>query len=260
MRSVVLLAKSYRGRNLKLAYGLLKSKLEGLSVEVKVLGTEHDWIQVQVSGQDEQIALAYLSKEIGFAPVNSESVTKFSTMKGYVAEIDNVHGNVLVDVGVLSPEPLNVTVLVHYLQSQLADGRKIALQKLATMFGITRGLPLTIKAVSNYADDHQTEAMLAETQCERYRDWVLSLLDRLILLGSTSESINSAVIKAGLERDVIDVESLGLFEHAIVCKLGTDATGLIPRLGRSLRQASFQVFPPKRIFQFFGGEFNLIVS
>jgi hypothetical protein len=52
---------------------------------------------------------------------------------------------------------------------------------------------------------------------------------------------------AKLDRDVIDVESLGLLEHALTCKLGTDAAGLIPKIGRILKNAKFAVFNPKRL-------------
>jgi hypothetical protein len=38
-----------------------------------------------------------------------------------------------------------------------------------------------------------------------------------------------------------------MFEHALVCKLGTDAAGLISKLGRILRSARFAVFNPRRI-------------
>ena len=43
------------------------------------------------------------------------------------------------------------------------------------------------------------------------------------------------------------MESLGLFEYALTCKLGTDAAGLIPRIGKILKTAKLTVFNPKRI-------------
>jgi hypothetical protein len=43
-----------------------------------------------------------------------------------------------------------------------------------------------------------------------------------------------------------------MFEHALTCKLGTDATGLIPKIGRYMRNAAFIVFNPKKIISFLG--------
>jgi hypothetical protein len=59
-----------------------------------------------------------------------------------------------------------------------------------------------------------------------------------------------ALRKAGLNRDVLNVEPLGLFEFAVTCKLGTDAAGLIPKIGKNLRSATFTVFDPKRLLEF----------
>jgi hypothetical protein len=55
---------------------------------------------------------------------------------------------------------------------------------------------------------------------------------------------------AKLNRDVISVEPLGMFEHALTCKLGTDAAGLISKIGRILKNARFAVFNPRKISGF----------
>jgi hypothetical protein len=43
---------------------------------------------------------------------------------------------------------------------------------------------------------------------------------------------------------------MGMFEHALTCKLGTDAAGLISKIGRKLRNARFTVFNPRKIRKF----------
>jgi hypothetical protein len=50
----------------------------------------------------------------------------------------------------------------------------------------------------------------------------------------------------------VDVYSLGMFEHAVACKLGTDAAGLIPKVGRVLRKATLSVFNSRRVVGFLG--------
>ncbi len=73
------------------------------------------------------------------------------------------------------------------------------------------------------------------------------MLDRLIVTGASRYEVNLIIAQEGLDRDVIDVEVLGTFEHALVCKLGTDAAGLIGSIGRRLRKAKFTVFNPKKM-------------
>jgi hypothetical protein len=71
-------------------------------------------------------------------------------------------------------------------------------------------------------------------------------------LGATGSELAVVLERTRLNRDVIDVEKLGLFEYALTCKLGTDAAGLIPKIGRYMRNAEFVVFNPKRIVGFIG--------
>jgi hypothetical protein len=71
-----------------------------------------------------------------------------------------------------------------------------------------------------------------------------------LVLGPSLHEVKVTIEHAKLERDVIDVEPLGLLEHALTCKLGTDAAGLIPKIGRKLKNAKFAVFNPKALRAF----------
>ena len=55
-----------------------------------------------------------------------------------------------------------------------------------------------------------------------------------------------------LNRDVIGIETLGMFEHALTCKLGTDAAGLISIVGRYMRNSVFVIFNAKKSIDFLG--------
>lgn len=244
--------KVYDDSQLKLIDKLLKSILEGLEIEIATPEiTSRGWVRLTVSGEDEKIALKYLASEIGLCPVSLESVKRFSTAKGRVTALNKNGSRLLVDIGVFSPKIVDATISLHHLQAQLADGRKIALRKIVELFGFCENLPLTVKILSIEEENSRVETMLAEEQLARYRNWARSLLDRLIVLGVPIAEIESALKEAQCSRDIVDIEPLGLFEHAVVCKLGTDAAGLIPQIGRKLPQAAFTVFNPKRILEFF---------
>ena len=127
------------------------------------------------------------------------------------------------------------------------EGKKISLKKLSELWGICENLPLEIKVLEVDPEQNLVEAELQATQIRKLVLWKESLLDRLLVMGAPLYEVNSAVEQEELTRDVIDVESLGMFEHALVCKLGTDAAGLIGRIGRRLRKAKFTVFNPKNL-------------
>ncbi len=90
------------------------------------------------------------------------------------------------------------------------------------------------------------QAELSAGQVEKLQAWQQSLLDRLIILGASKETIESVLERTRLTRDVIDVETLGMFEHALTCKLGTNAAGLVSVMGRYLRNSVFVVFNARK--------------
>jgi hypothetical protein len=69
-------------------------------------------------------------------------------------------------------------------------------------------------------------------------------------LGASKESVTLVLERTRLNRDVINVEELGLFVQALTCKLGTQAAGLIPVIGRYMRYSVFAVFNAKRNAEF----------
>jgi hypothetical protein len=157
-----------------------------------------------------------------------------------------------VDVGVSSPRIIDAVIPLQRLQAQLADGRKVALSKLVELFGLCENLPLQVRVSRIDSASGRIEVELTEHQVEQYAGWVHSLLDRLLVVGSSRDEVEVAVKRTGLFRDVVQVDSLGFFEHAFVCKLGTDAAGLIPKIGRVLRKSGLTVFSGRRIIDFLG--------
>ena len=251
MTTLVLLTKINNNNQLKQIDRTLKLAFEDLDVETKILSTPADrWPQLALAGEDEGIAASYISKEIGICPTSLENISKFSVLKGYITNLEKSKEELSIDVGILKPEIIHATIPLRHLQAQLVDGRKIALGKIAELFGLCEDLPVCVKVSRLNEDESRIDAELSIDQIEKYQVWRESLLDRLLVAGASLYQVKMAVEQAQLERDVIDIEHLGMFEHALVCKLGTDAAGLISRIGRRLRKARFTVFNPKAITEF----------
>ena len=251
MATLTLLTKINNDYQLKQIDKALKLAFEGLEVEAKILGIVADrWVQIALAGEDEGIATSYVSKEIGLCPINFGNVKRFSTLNGYISNVEKNGEELSVDVGVFQPKSVLATISLRRLQAQLVDGRKIALGKIAELFGFCKDLPVSVKVTSLNEEESRMEAELSTGEVERYQVWRESLLDRLLVLGSPLHEINMTLEHAKLDRDVIDVKPLGLLEHALTCKLGTDAAGLIPKIGRNLKNAKLAVFNPRRILEF----------
>lgn len=239
----------------------MRSLLSGLKVKTHLLKADSlGRVHVSISGEDENVAVRYLADNIGLCPAGLEEIRKYSTLKGYVTDPSKSKSELWVDVGVSSPSLVEAAVPLDRLQAQLGDGKKMALNTMVELFDFCENLPLHVRVTSVDFDKGYVEAELSEKQQEQFAGWTRSLLDRLLILGASIGEVNSAIRRAELNRDVVNVESLGMFEHAVLCKLGTDAAGLIPRMGKNLRRAVFSVFNPRKILALLGSDSALFAS
>lgn len=248
-----LLVKVFRVSQLGQIENFLADAFENLNAVAKVLGNSvNNWVQISLSGEDEAIATSYISKEIGICPASLENAKVSSILKGYITTVSEKKAALIVDVGIFKPRPLDVFVPVACLRSALVDGQDVPLKKIAELYGLAEDLPVSVKLVRE-DELGNLQAELSIEQVKRLRGWQESLLDRLIILGSSRGDVETVLERTRLNRDVISIESLGLFEHALMCKLGTDAAGLIPKVGRYMRHAKFLVFNPLRLMPEFLG-------
>jgi len=251
MPTVTVLEKLY-GSGFPPTFEKLYSGLvSGLEVQLRFAGTtDRGWIQLEVSGEDETVALSLLEREFGLAPVSLDNVKRFSVVQGEVVFSGKSETELRVDLGVFSPETCDAVVSGRRLCAQLADGKEIPLQSLVELFCLYDNMPLEVKVAEDAVNGSRTvEAGLSEAQFSLFRGWVGSRFDRLIVLGSLFGDVERAVKLSRHYRDIIKVESLGAFEQVVVCKLGTDAVGLIPKLGRYLKSSVLVPFSPKKILE-----------
>jgi hypothetical protein len=254
MTKLTLLVKASNPSQISVIEDFLGAAFEGLDVTLQVLGsTVNRWLQVELSGEDEAVAKNYIAKEIGICPVNLKNINERSELKGYIINASKKSDSLTIDFGVIEPKPSYATIPLSSLQTALFEGKNIALQKIIELYGLADNLPVKIDLKDGELAENMLPAVLSTSQVDNLRNWRFSLLDRLIILGSPLSWVEGTLERARLDRDVLSVESLGLFEHVLTCKLGTDATGVIPRVGRYFRKAELVVFNPKRLFQFMGG-------
>lgn len=251
MPTVTLLTRIYNSTQLKIIEVHLKSIIKGLKVEIEnVEATEDNWVKITFSGEDEKIFLNYLERNVGFCPIDVRNLKRSMLIKGYITNLNKSDNEVAIDIGIYSPKTMFAKIPLQRLQAQLADGRKLALKKIVELYGLCENLPITIKITA--LDGNYIEAILSETQLRLYREWIKSLLDRLIVIGSPKSEIERALKRTGCHNDVIGIEPLGPFENCIICKLGTDAAGIMPKIGRYLPETLLSIFNPRRLIEFFG--------
>ncbi len=248
MTTLTLLVKATNFGQAKQIDELLQTEFGELDLEVKVLtNSKNRWVQVSLSGEDEAIATSYINREIGTCPGSLENAKNFPVMRGFISKLDLSKQEVVVDVGIFEPKIVQATIPLTTFHTQLMNGKALDLKKIAESYALAERSPLSIKAVSPLTDATEGfQAELAAEQVEKLHAWQQSLLDRLIVLGASKETLENVLKRTRLTRDVIDIEDLGMFEHALTCKLGTNAAGLVSVVGRYLRNSVFVVFNAKK--------------
>lgn len=231
------------------------SSVKGLNVKVHFAGTtERGWILLHVSGKDQNIVLNFLDREFGLAPYSLDELKRFSVLRGRVAFFCKSENDLCLDLPVGS-ESLCAVVSEKSLQCQLADGKKVPFKRLIELFCLVDHISCEIRfgeTIENLSKN--VNAVLSERQISLFHNWVQYRFDRLIVLGSLFSDVEQAIKSCRLSRDLIRTESLGFLEHVVLCKLGTDAIGLIPKLGRFLKSAVLVPFSPKKIIKEIGSQ------
>ncbi len=249
MTTATLLEKAYGTLSARRFEATISALCKGLRVKISVRGTANaGWIQIDVTGEDEAVALKLLDREIGMAPASAENVGRFSTVRGKIVDARESKTELHVDIGVFEPRNYCAAIPSWRLRAQLSDGVKLPFERLTELFCLSDFVPIGIRILEELNREKGFwEAELSEGQLSRFSEWCKSNLDRLIVVGASRNEVEAAVERARHFRDVIKIEPLGLFEYAVLCKLGTEAVGLIPRLGPFLSVANLVPFSPRSI-------------
>lgn len=249
MPTVTLLQKVYGPFSSKAFEPVFSSLCRGLRVKLEVVGkTDRGWIKTEVSGEDEGVALRLLDKEMGLAPTFIDKLKKFSVVRGRVSSSGESEEELYVDIGVFSPQTCDAVIPLESLQAQLVDGKKLSLLQLTELFCFCDNMPMSVKVVKDIdIESKHVEAELSEAHLSQITHWARSNLDRLIVLGAPLAKVEHAIRASKHARDIIRIEPLGLLEHAVLCKLGTDAKGILPKLGSLLSDATLEPFSSRKI-------------
>ena len=249
MATVTLLEKVYGRRSAKEFQGTFAGMCRGLNVQLRILNcAPRGWIRLEVKGEDERAALNFFKEEVGLAPVSIKNVKRGDIIRGRIISSKSKL-ELKLDLGVYEPKMIDATLPLKNLQAQLADGKKLALKTIVELYGLYPNLPLEVKVQRLDIESEIIIVALSEQQILLFNRWIRQALERLIILGVTREEIEYAIKALRLSRDIYAIESLGLLEHAVICKLGTEAKGLIPKLGPKLQNAVLTSFTPIRIQQ-----------
>lgn len=217
-----------------------------LAASVKLDGfSENGWARVDIQGEDSEVVKELLIRDLGQAQIDLADIEEHGVYQGIVNSPQS--DNLEVDIGIESPTPVNARIGLGALRAQLADGKPLRISEIIREYCLIPGIRMAVRITRLEEENHSVEGWLADSQIDRLANWMATRLDRIQVSDSYRHEVEHAVRKAKLERDVVSVEPITLTSQSVVCKLGTDAVGLIPKLGAVLRQRELDSFVPHRI-------------
>ena len=211
---------------------ILAGRANGLKV-VSDFSLQGQWLRIRAKGEDADAFLNLLRQEQGEAPVSRASLEKWDTVRGFVAGAGRIGYGVYVDIGIQDPRPKDALYPLHRMRAQLADGEAKSAREILDGNALVDYVPLTM-TVTEFEGENISVEMEDEAR-NRIVSWRKYPFDRVIVVGADKSQAENAVRASELQSDIVEVESLSLFVQSLVCKIGTDAPGVIAKIGGRLR-------------------------
>ncbi len=211
---------------------VMAREAEGLKVDWR-FSTRQGWLEAWARGEDSEAFANLLSRKFGRAPVQSSAVERWDIIKGFVVGSGSVGFGVYVDLGVFEPAQKDALYPLHRMRAQLADGVGKPCREILEEHALLDYFPLRV--VVTEIDGEKVGVELSDETREMLLFWKRLPFDRVIAVGTGKTQVENVVKSEGLEYDVVKIESLSLLVQCLVCKIGTDAPGIIAKLGGRLR-------------------------
>jgi hypothetical protein len=218
---------------------VLAGKAKGLKVESN-FNLQGQWLQIRARGEDADAFLNLLREEHGQAPTSRANLEKWDTARGFVAGAGRIGYGVYVDIGVQDPRPKDALYPLHRMRAQLADGEPKSAREILDGNALIDYVPLKMTVTELEGENISVE--MNDEARDHLVSWRKYPFDRVIVVGAHKAFVENAVRASELESDVVKVESLSLFVQSVLCKIGTEAPGVIAKIGNRLRGVSLKSY------------------
>jgi len=216
-----------------------------LNVSVKLGVTTSDFVSAEIEGSDSEFFVELIKREMRLAPQDLSEIEVNDNLKAYVNGINKQHG-IEVSIGPVSLKT-KCEVAREPLKAQLCDGRDFPVEKIVQSYCLQEDVPILIRVTSVDVMRRHIEAWISDDQIARFEQWRRERFHRIIAIGGPQEELREAIRLSRTDRDVTEIEGLSFTASSLVCKLGTEAPGIIAMIGRYLSNFKLHAFLPGRV-------------
>lgn len=230
---------------------ILDARLRKLSSDLEVSShveglTSNGFVKIAVEGSDSEVFIELIKRKFWVAPSDLSEVQVNDNFKAYVTKINPERQSIEIEIGPVSTH-FKSEITRDALAAQLSDGRKVPVDKVARAYCIQEGVPVLVRVTSVNPERRHIEAWISDDQASRFEEWRRQRFHRIIAVGGFQDKLREAVRLSKVERDVIELEELAFTAYSLVCKLGTEAPGIIAKIGRYISDFRLYAFLPDRV-------------
>jgi hypothetical protein len=223
----------------------LEEETKELDVKIKKLDiTSGDWIRIEYNGEDNEIFTELLRRDHGFIPIELAKVEHEETYRGFIIGNEEHGRGLSIDIGIISPRRSYGLYPLHRIRAQLGEDKTESLKEITEKFSLYKGIPFNVK-IEGIKNVKKINVAATDQQESSMKDWDRYPFDRVIVLGALNNQVRKAIQTNRLTRDIIRVDPLSFTSSLLTCKLGTDAPGVISKIGQELKHARLFSFIPR---------------
>jgi hypothetical protein len=218
----------------------------GLDVSMKLGLSTNSFVTGEAQGSDSEFFIELIRREMGLAPQSLSDIETHDNFKAFVSGIDAKRQSIAVEIGPVSTNAKS-EITREALVAQLCDGKSTPVDRVAQTYCLQEGTPIHVRITSINSERRQIGAWISDDQVARFEQWRRERVHRIIAVGGPHDRLQEAIRLSKADRDIIQIEELSFTAHSLVCKLGTDAPGIIARIGRFASEFRLCAFLPEKV-------------
>ena len=247
-KTITLLARVYGKKRKQLLDSIrfdIDTMIEELEVHLLDFGTDkRGHLLVRVDGSDSEFVINMLMKNYG-PSVSFKKITEGQTFQGSLVDVGKVGYGFYVDIGITDSSRLDVLIPLHRIREQFGINK--SLRFIANSLVLVENLPVEVKITNIDKNYQKLEAEFEQKNIVRFETWIHDDHERLLIFGANNDMIETALKKVGHLEDIHEIEKIGFFEYALVCKRSTRASGILAAIGPKLQGVPMHLFIPREI-------------
>lgn len=214
---------------------------------IKRIREADERVEIIIEGEDEVFVSNIIQNEIGIVR-DFDDLKEGETYLGKIVDVGEVGFGIFVDCGIVNPKS-EVLINLHTLREQLVSNKEVSVRDIIKAYDLIDHFPLYIKLNKIDRQNHDLLGSLDEKTLNLFGKLLRENLEGIFFGGETKGQIKKALVSEGHLRDIASIERYGFLENIVILREGTEAPGIIAKIGKHLKGCDISAIRPKRIKQ-----------